>query len=486
MAKDQAGEPAGPERYRSLLPPEEFAALLEALKEPPRQGLRANTLKISIEEASSRWPRLYGWEMQPVPFCPAGWTLAPGGGRPGQTSEFKLGFYYLQDAASMLPAQLFSFKPGEKPLILDMAAAPGGKSTHLAALSGDRGLLVANDSSHGRIPALHSGLLDWGAINTLITNQPGEMFGRWFPEMFDKVLLDAPCSMDNLRGEGRRTTSDRERRGLAGRQAALLSNAVHALKPGGQVVYSTCTLAPEEDEGVLQAVLGMFPGRLRLDDVSREVGLQAPGLAGSGEGKYLDEIQKSLRLWPHLLGTGGFFAARLTKLDSSEGEGVDPPYLTFARLGFGELSRVEAAAAEKRIQEAYGFDLGPVLEGQELSLWRQGERVFTLAELYLRQFSSFPVQAPGFPIYEETRDGMILSHELTARFGRQFTRGIFIIDERDRTAWLRGSDLLGAGPGEEGLNSILLVKDEQGRLLGRGKVLRDRLKNMLPRRLAVG
>ncbi len=222
MAKKKTAETQpGPERYRDLLTPEDFGLLLKELEKPLQPGLRVNPLKINVQEAAERWQELYGWDLLPVPFCSSGWTIAPRGGlegiRPSQTSEFKHGFFYLQDAASMLPVELFSFDGLEDPLILDLAAAPGGKSTHLAARSGDHGLLIANDSSFGRIPALHTALLDWGAMNALVTNQNGEKFGAWFPETFDRVLLDAPCSMDNLRsagGHGRRNVSAHERQGL--------------------------------------------------------------------------------------------------------------------------------------------------------------------------------------------------------------------------------------------------------------------------------
>jgi 16S rRNA (cytosine1407-C5)-methyltransferase len=116
----------------------------------------------------------------------------------------------------------------DQPLILDLAASPGGKTTHITSRTGDRGLVIANDASLSRLPALRSVLQNWGAINIATTSFPGEQFGDWFPECFDKVLLDAPCSMENLRSTAShpmRAISPRERQGLAQRQARLLSSA---------------------------------------------------------------------------------------------------------------------------------------------------------------------------------------------------------------------------------------------------------------------
>ena len=158
----------------------------------------------------------------------------------------------------MLPVELFEPVILSAPLILDLTAAPGGKSTHLASRFSDRGLLIANDGTSSRIPALTSTLKTWGAANSAVTNFPGEKIRlNGFPRPSTIVLLDAPCSMENLHpgDKNKREIKPAERGRLAQRQVQLLLSALQACKPGGQVVYSTCTLAPEEDEGVLDTVL---------------------------------------------------------------------------------------------------------------------------------------------------------------------------------------------------------------------------------------
>ena len=157
----------------------------------------------------------------------------------------------------MLPPELFDYDSVEPELVLDLAASPGGKTTHLVDKLGDRGLVIANDASRSRIQALRLALERWGAINIAVTCQPGELFGAWYPGVFDKVLIDAPCSMEGLRtaeSHPMRPVTGRERESLSSRQVRLLTGALKAVRVGGQVVYSTCTLAPEEDEAVLLAI----------------------------------------------------------------------------------------------------------------------------------------------------------------------------------------------------------------------------------------
>ena len=267
----------------------------------------------------------------------------------------------------MLPVELFSVDSpshGETPLILDLAAAPGGKTTHLVSRWNDRALILANDSSHRRLPALRASLQDWGAINTAITEFPGELFGEWFPETFDRVLLDAPCSMEHLRpGDPRppRVISPHERQALAQRQLRLLTSAFQALKPGAQVVYATCTLAPEEDEAVVDGLLRLYPGQARLEDISSRLGKPAPGLAGYQHQVFDPAVEKTVRLWPHLLGTSGFFAALITKTGSIETMHQSPSERPVGSSGMERLTHQEGASIIHYFSDQFGFDLETIL-----------------------------------------------------------------------------------------------------------------------------
>lgn len=486
---DRQIEPAAspiPERYLNLLPAGELDALLAELERPLSSAVRANPLKVQPHETLQRWQAAYGWQVKPVPFCSTGWWVTEAAAPVSSTVEYRMGEYYIQDAASMLPVELFDFDDVEAPLVLDMAASPGGKTTHLVSRTADRGLVIGNDSSAGRITALRLVLAGWGAVNTAVTRFPGESFGMWYADTFDRVLLDAPCSMQGLRSlesHPMRPISDGEHIRLAQRQSALLASALQAVKVGGQVVYSTCTLAPQEDEGVLDDVLRRFAGAVEVEDLhSKLPGLQ-PALQADGERTFDPAVQHAARLWPHRYGTAGFFAARLRKNGVLQDEKDQPPQRDWAKTGLTRLRSKEENALLDWFNRQYGFDLARVLGQQHLGLWQRQDQVFAITEAWLDSFAGLPYQALGLPVGEQTPGGFLISHEWAARFARQFTSGRCTLNADQAAAWLRGQDCMQIPAGDFERGQIVMVFDEQERCYGRGKVLADRLKNIFPRRL---
>ncbi|MBP8974208.1 MAG: NOL1/NOP2/sun family putative RNA methylase [Anaerolineae bacterium] len=470
------------DRYRQLLSPAELARLEASLAQPHPPALRINTLKIAIEEARETWPAWYGWEIEPVPFCPAGWRVLRQEQPIGGTLEHELGYYYVQDAASMLPAELFSAHTA--PLILDLAAAPGGKTTHLASRYADRGLILANDSSAARITALRSNLQTWGVFGALVTNFPGERFGRWFPETFDRVLLDAPCSGETFRplGGGRgRFVSERERAALCQRQDALLLSAFLAARPGGEIVYATCTLAPEEDEAILDGLLRRYPGAVTVETV--ENAPDAPALATDGTRIFDPAVRRAIRLWPHHYQTSGFFAARLRKRESVPVEPEERPVRPWANSGLAPLGRAEVAHLRADWEALYGFDLGAVLDEPGLTLWTRERLLFAVPERLIAFFGELPHAAAGLLAGQEVDGQIIPSHELITRFSRAFSGARIPLDEAQVALWRQGRDLRPAPDAPYPPGTVVLLQDERGRFVGRGKLLRDRLRNLLPRRI---
>lgn len=463
------------ERYREWLPAEDIIELEAVLKKPLAPALRLNTLKITPDAAKNRWLEWYGWQIEPVPFCETGWRVPHYQTPLPQTLEYKMGYYYIQDAASMLPAELFSRM--DAPLVLDMAAAPGGKTTHLVSQFQDRALVVANDSSLSRIAALRSNLQTWGTIGTLITNYPGERWGQWFPEHFDKVLLDAPCSGDTLReekGRKKRTVSSKEQEALAQRQLGLLNSAFQAVKPGGEIVYSTCTLAPEENEGVLNGLLALYPRQVSIEQVD---GFPATGLVVEG---YDAAVRKGVRLWPHLYQTSGFFAARIRKVDSigMEGEMAAPRGST----KLAPLSKAQMQRITERILQEYGFDFGEVLAQHGVGLWERDRQIYAIPQRVFDIFEDLPQVGAGL-LAGQLVDGEFLpAHELVTRFYEQFREKRFVINGVQAKQWLEGRDLRGMGAPYD-VGTVALLEDEKGRFLGRGKILGDRIRNLLPKRV---
>ncbi len=472
------------ERFRPLLDERSFAALLAELKQPLNPALRANPLKVTAEDVRGMAAR-YGWVLAPVPFCPSGWWLTAGAAPLSQTFEHRLGHYYIQDAASMLPIELFDLSPEERPLILDMAASPGGKTTHLVSRTLDRGLVIANDSGLDRTTALRLMLQNWGAVNVAVTRFAGEKFGRWFPEIFDRVLLDAPCSMQSLRsteGHPMRAISAREQRALARRQVNLLASALSALKIGGQVVYSTCTLAPEEDEAVLDELLRRFPGAFSIEDLDEHLPAPAPGLIRAYEQEFAPEVGRAARLWPHLFHTSGFFAALIRKTAPIPFASETPPARPLQEVGQQPLSASQERRFRQEFSARYGFDLDEVLDSQRLALWRSEQAVYAVPRAFLEHFAGLPCQLLGLKVAEGSPDDWLPAHDWVARFGLRFTHGRITLPEEAADAWLRGEDLTWR-PDDPAAGEVVVAFDPAGRCLGRARIIGGRLKNLLPRRM---
>lgn len=475
------------EHYRQFLGADEMARLIESLQRPRLPAIRVNTLKISPDEARRLWPEQYGWEVQLVPFCAAGWQIVKQDRPIGSTLEFDMGFYYIQDAASMLPAEMFS--PGEAPLILDLAAAPGGKTTHLASRFEDRAVIVANDTSPTRLLAQRSNLQTWGVMGVLITNYPGERMGQWFPETFDKVLLDAPCSGDTLRvttGRKTRTISDRERAALSQRQSALLLSAFQAVKPGGEIVYSTCTMAPEEDEAILDGLLSLYPQQVAVEVVDLlPAPISAPGVGSYGGRTFSPDVRHAIRLWPHFYQTSGFFAARIRKTGSIPVNTDPPPVRPWAQSGLTPLPPGIQTRLTTELHQLYGFDFELVIETQVLTLWQRDDLIYAIPERLAARFADLPHAAAGFMIGQWIDGQFIPSHELVTRFSAQFTASRWALPD-EQTGWLDGRDLRNLPDLPYPPGTVILLEDSRGRFLGRGKVQRDRIRNMLPKRLTHG
>lgn len=281
-------------------------------------SIRCNTLKISVSELKERLEN-YGWKIkQPFAEFPEVMVLESSlkPGELGKTKEHLLGYYYVQEISSMLP--MLALKPKAGDMILDLCASPGSKTTQAAAMMENEGTIIANELSMGRIGILNSNLERCGVMNTVVTRKEGvalcERLLKKSQIKFDKILVDAPCS-----GEGTLRKSPRTFemwninmiKKIAGVQRQLASAAMKILKVGGEMIYSTCTLAPEEDEMIVDYLVKNFDvevEQLNLPLKFRE------GVC-SWEGRELSgEVKKCLRLYPQDNDTDGFFVAKIKKL----------------------------------------------------------------------------------------------------------------------------------------------------------------------------
>jgi 16S rRNA C967 or C1407 C5-methylase (RsmB/RsmF family)/NOL1/NOP2/fmu family ribosome biogenesis protein len=265
-------------------------------------GLRLNPLRDDPESLAGRLP----WETEPVPWCPEG-VWAPDEGQSfGAHPYHTAGVYYVQDPTAMAAGVLLDPRPGE--WVLDLAAAPGGKATHLAARMENEGVLVANEVHRRRASVLAKNLERMGAANAMVTNEyPDRLAERW-PGYFDAVLVDAPCSGEGTfaRDAGSLKAWNVEAvAGYAAQQRAILDQAAPLVRPGGRLLYGTCTFSPEEDEGTVAAFLGEHPD-FEVAPLPSLPGLDRghPEWAGAPEA-----LRGAGRFWPHHgPGHGHFYA----------------------------------------------------------------------------------------------------------------------------------------------------------------------------------
>lgn len=471
------------EKYRPLVPEDELPALEESLHKPLLQAFRLNPLKTDESRLSAMADR-YGWDLEPIAFCPEGKRVRSAETAPSLTSEHRTGHYYIQDSASMMPVMLYDEdRMKEAPLILDLAASPGGKTTHLIARSSDKGLVLANDSSASRIPALKTVLKNWGSINHAITQFPGESYGDWFPNTFDLILLDAPCSMQSLvslDSHPMRPITEREEKALAQRQTALLNSALRALRPGGQIVYSTCTLSPDEDEAVIDSVLKTWSGKIQVRDAAERIPWPAPGLTSAYGQSFDPSVQGAVRLWPHRYETAGFFACLLEKTDYFETENSsDPasvPYRSWDKSSFSPVKPAEIADLSVWLNDQFGLSLPQIQDELGTVIHQRGEEYWMLPDRYLQTFSTLPSKSVGMRIAVKTAGGLVPDNDWISRFFDQINGCTIIPDEMQRENWLHGADIrpdFGSLP----KGSIVMILDDHQVFLGCGKVSGDRIRN---------
>jgi 16S rRNA (cytosine1407-C5)-methyltransferase len=312
--------------YLKSLLGQQYSAFLSAPPEPT--AIRTNILKTSTDNICKLLDRLQ-YTYDKIPFNPDGLALRSDPLPLSHSLAFFEGLFQYQGVSSQLPVIILDVQPGER--VLDMTAAPGSKSSQLAAMMAEKGVLILNDSSYHRLQGLQANMQRSGATNHIVLKQRGENLSRIYPEYFDKILLDAPCTALGTyfsASEKYSWWSEKKLEKLSRLQYQLMVSAIKCLRIGGELVYSTCSVSPEENELMIEKIIRKYP--LEVVEIDPNIHNQfESGWISYNKSPISEEMTKSLRIWPHIHLFEGFFVTKLKKngrvdVDSE----ISPPDMT--------------------------------------------------------------------------------------------------------------------------------------------------------------
>lgn len=451
-------------RERALLG-ERYDALYAAPSESAARGVTVSALRTTPEAFAAQ----ADFPVEPSPFCRAGFVVKDAAFKPGRHPYHHAGVFYSQEPSASSAAPLLGVRPGMR--VLDLCAAPGGKSSQLAAALGGQGLLVSNEFVAARAEVLKSNLERMGVANAVVLNEDTGRIAAALPEFFDRVLVDAPCSGEGMfRKESVAVTQydqpllDR----CAALGAEILENAAAMLAPGGILVYSTCTFAPGEDEGQIAAFLARHP-EFTLCDLSG-CGFGQPGEANR-TGDYPLQAEYCRRIWP-CDGGEGHFMAKLQK--AADAPAVELPRGKNGKGKGGKTPRVDAKALQA--WQSFAKELFPTLAGQPIAVVGDG---FLLEPPALLPAAKLHVLRAGVPAGRAAKGRFEPAHALFMAYGAQCTNceELTLADPRT-AAWLRGEEIE-AQTAQNGWCAVLV----DGFPLGGGKASGGRIKNHYPKAL---
>lgn len=272
----------------------EYNDYLKCYEEPRHYGLRVNTSKISID----RFLEIAPWPLRPIPWIENGFYYDGEKYQPAKHPYYFAGLYYLQEPSAMTPANRLPIEAGDR--VLDVCAAPGGKATELGAKLNGSGVLIANDLSNSRARGLLKNIELFGIGNVLVlSEEPGKLV-NYFPEYFDKILIDAPCSGEGMFRKDRKMVKAWEEHGpefFVKIQRSIITQAAQMLKPGGMLLYSTCTFSPEENEQTIEFLLQEYP-QFKICDIKGYEGFSDGILKASLSGN--EQLKKTILSLIHI------------------------------------------------------------------------------------------------------------------------------------------------------------------------------------------
>ena len=297
------------ERYIDFLGMNDTIKLLEANERPLTPAIRINTLKIGVSELKRRLESK-GFQLEPIEWVPYSFKVLNEPLNLGSLHEHLLGYFYIQNIASMLPPIILEPKPNET--VIDMCAAPGGKATHLAQIMNNKGKLILIERNKNRIPALEINLRRMGIRNSTVINLDAINISKLNIKA-NKILLDAPCTGEGLIREDKsrkKSKNIKDIYNMASIQKKLLDAGLNSLKSRGKLLYSTCSIAPEENEKVVNQVLNEKT-HFNISEIKTQYGIN--GITYIYKNNLIKDLKNAQRFYPHIHDTIGFFICLISK-----------------------------------------------------------------------------------------------------------------------------------------------------------------------------
>ena len=437
---------------------------IAACQRPLRRSIRVNTLKISVADFLALVSP-YHWQLTPVPWCEEGFWIEreDEASLPlGSTAEHLSGLFYIQEASSMLPVAAL-FADGNAPeRVMDVAAAPGSKTTQIAARMANRGAILANEFSASRVKVLHANISRCGIQNVALTHFDGRVFGAALPEAFDAILLDAPCSGEGVvrkDPDALKNWSVESNLDIASTQRELIDSAFHALRPGGTLVYSTCTLNRDENEEVCLWLKAQYPDAVEF--------LPLNDLFASAEDAITPE--GFLHVFPQIYDCEGFFVAHLRKTAAIAP--LPAPKFKIGNFPFTPLKSREAEQVTTAARKA-GLNWN-----DDLHLWQRDKEIWLFPANIEPLIGKVRFSRIGIRLAEVQNKGYRWQHEAVIALAG--TANTFALTHQEAEEWYRGHDVYPeTAPSQDDV-----VVTYQGYPLGLAKKVGSRLKNSYPREL---
>lgn len=447
------------DRMRQMLG-EEYPAFVESYEKEKYQALRVNALKADCKRLKEEAV----FSLEPVPWEPNGFYYGKEDA-PGKHPYHEAGVYYIQEPSAMAPAAYLEAKSGER--VLDLCAAPGGKTTQIASYMKGQGILISNEIHPARAKILSENVERMGIGNAMVTNESPQKLADTFSEYFDRIMVDAPCSGEGMFRKNEIACEEWSLENVeicAERQDEILDCAASMLKPGGRIVYSTCTFAPAENEGSISRFLE------RHSDFSIVDAERFKGMEG-GVADWVDNpacgIEKTIRLWPNKLHGEGHYVAVLQK-DGT----CDASYEGYCKNG------LQKGISEKECKEYLAFCEDFLKIKLEGTLLKYGDQLY-LAPKGMPSTNQLKVLRPGLHLGTMKKNRFEPSHALALSLKPQDAEYVadFPADGAEIRAYLNGQTL--NYEGEKGWYLITV----DGYSIGWGKLAGGVMKNHYPKGL---